>query len=216
MSNGMLIAAVIAVIASGALAIAGIERNVPLLTVVFKPLATLLLLAVVGWPATSFARLVWVGILLSLVGDIALLSNSDQAFAVGLGAFLAAHVTYIVANLGVATWSPRVVVVAVVVVGASVVLLRFARPQIAVLRVATIVYGAAISTMVVTAWAMLGGPLDWAAFGAAGAVLFYVSDSSLALNRFYRPIPHVAYLALGVYWLGQIGIALAARGPMHG
>ena len=59
MPNVLLLAAVGAVIVSGALAIAGIERRVPALTAVFKPLATLLLLAVVGWPRTEFARLVF-------------------------------------------------------------------------------------------------------------------------------------------------------------
>jgi YhhN-like protein len=39
-----------------------------------------------------------------------------------------------------------------------------------------------------------------------------VSDSSLAINRFRRPIPHVPLLAFGVYWLGQLGIAIAASG----
>ena len=50
MTDGWLIGAVAAVIVSGALAIAGIERGVPLLTRIFKPLATILLLAIVGWP----------------------------------------------------------------------------------------------------------------------------------------------------------------------
>ena len=214
MTNVFLIGAVIAVIVSGALAITGIERGVPGLTAVFKPLATLLLLVVVGWPHTSFARLVWAGIFLSLIGDVALLSNGDKAFAAGLVAFLAAHVTYIVANLEVARGSLLVPVVGVLGVIASAILLRFARPQATVLRVAVFIYAAAISTMVVSAWATVGGRLAWAPFAAVGAVLFYISDSSLALNRFYRPIPHVSYLALGVYWLGQIGIALAARGPV--
>jgi uncharacterized membrane protein YhhN len=43
-----------------------------------------------------------------------------------------------------------------------------------------------------------------------GAVLFYISDSTLALNRFRRPIPHIAFFAIGIYWLGQLGIAIAA------
>jgi alkenylglycerophosphocholine/alkenylglycerophosphoethanolamine hydrolase len=214
MTNVLLIGTVAAIIASGALAIAGIERGIPKLTAVFKPLATLLLLLVVGWPHTSFARLVWAGILLSLVGDVALLSNSDKAFAAGLIAFLAAHVTYIVANFGVARFSLLVPIVAALVIIASAVLLRFARPPTTVLRVAVFIYATAISTMVVSAWATVGGRLEWAPLAAVGAVLFYISDSSLALNRFYRPIPHVSYLALGVYWLGQIGIALAARGPV--
>jgi hypothetical protein len=69
--------------------------------------------------------------------------------------------------------------------------------------------------MVVSAWATIGSHLAWAPFAAGGALLFYISDSSLALDRFHKKIPHVAYLALGVYWLGQIGIAIAARGPVQ-
>ena len=209
------IAPVVAVLVAGAIAIAGIERGVPRLAWVFKPLATLLLLAVVGWPHTSFARLTIAGILLSLIGDIALLSESDTPFQVGLVAFLAAHVVYIVANLKVAVWWSGLWGVAAVVLLASVILLRLVRPPHIVLRIATIVYGVAISAMVISAWATIGGPLRWAPLAAVGSVLFYVSDASLAINRFYRPIPHVAYLAIGVYWLGQIGIALAAHGPVR-
>ena len=215
MTDGWLIGAVTAVIVSGALAIAGIERGVPVLTRIFKPLATILLLVVVGWPSTSFARLVVAGIVLSLVGDVALLSDSDRAFMVGLVGFLGAHVLYIIANLSVAVWSALPIIVSVIVLAATMVLLRYVRPSATPLRIATIVYGTAISTMVVSAWATVGGHLGWAPFAAGGAVLFYISDSSLALDRFYKKIPHVAYLALGVYWLGQIGIAIAARGPVR-
>jgi uncharacterized membrane protein YhhN len=215
MTDGWLIGAVAAVIVSGALAIAGIERGVPVLTRIFKPLATVLLLAVVGWPQSSFAKLVVAGILLSLVGDVALLSDSDGAFMVGLVGFLAAHVLYVIANLGVAAWSPIPIVAAVIVLASTMILLRYVRPSAIPLRIATIIYGTAISAMVISAWATVGGRLGWAPFAAGGAVLFYISDSSLALDRFHKKIPHVAYLALGVYWLGQIGIAIAARGPVR-
>ena len=46
---------------------------------------------------------------------------------------------------------------------------------------------------------------------AVGAALFYVGDASLALDRFHRPIRFAPVLTLGVYWLGQLAIALAAR-----
>jgi uncharacterized membrane protein YhhN len=208
------IRAVIAVIICGALAIAGDELRLYGLTILFKPLATLLLYGVVGRPKTRFAWAVCVGILLSLVGDVALLSDADMAFAIGLSAFLLAHVSYIVANLMVGRLQRHVPLVAVGVLVATVVTLSLARPAALPLRIATIVYGTVITTMVVSASATIGGRLAGARLAAAGAVLFYISDSSLALNRFYHPIPHEAYLALGVYWLGQIGIALAARGPV--
>src|SRR5689334_20379436 len=143
--------AVIAVVVAGALAIAGSELGVRKLILVFKPLATILLLAVVGWPHTSFARLVVAGILLSLMGDIALTSESDTAFQAGLVAFLIAHVIYIVANIRVAVWPGWTAAVVAVFAIATAVLLRYVRPADKVIRAATIVYGIAISAMVISA-----------------------------------------------------------------
>jgi len=203
--------AIIAVLISGALAILGAERKIRPLLVVFKPLTTLLLLAVVGWPATTFARWVAIGIVLSAVGDTALLWSGNRAFIAGLAAFLLAHISYVVAFVGVAVWSPHVAVVAVVVAVVTTLLLRAIWAGAAGLHVPVILYGTVISTMVVTASATLGGPLPLAAAAALGAPIFYVSDSSLALDKFRRPIPHAALLTLGVYWLGQLGIAIAAR-----
>ena len=71
--------------------------------------------AVIGRPTTTFARLVTAGIALSVVGDVALLWDSNRAFMVGLAAFLLAHVAYVIAFLGVAVWSPHVAIVAVVI-----------------------------------------------------------------------------------------------------
>ena len=204
---------ILAMWVTSTLAILGADRRIRWLEVAFKPLTTLLLFAVVGWPHgphPMFACLVATGIALSVVGDVALLWDSNRAFMVGLAAFLLAHVAYVIAFLGVAVWSPHVAIVAVVVLASSLVLLRLIWKGSAGLHPAVIAYAAVITTMVVSASATVGGPLPLAPFAAVGSVLFYVSDSSLALNRFRRPIPHVAFLALGVYWLGQLGIAIAA------
>jgi alkenylglycerophosphocholine/alkenylglycerophosphoethanolamine hydrolase len=205
--------AIVAVLVSAALAVFGADRKQRLLLVVFKPLTTLLLFAVVGWPGTTFARWVSLGIGLSVVGDVALLWPGNRAFIAGLAAFLLAHVSYVVAFVGAAVWSPHVAAVAVVVAVATALLLRAIWAGSAGMHLPVVVYGVAITAMVVSASATLGGPLGRAAAAAAlGAPLFYVSDSSLALDRFRRPIPHAALLTLGVYWLGQLGIAIAARG----
>jgi alkenylglycerophosphocholine/alkenylglycerophosphoethanolamine hydrolase len=195
---------------TGLLAIQGHERGVRWLEVVFKPLTTILLLLVIGVPHTTFARLISAGVVLSLIGDIALLNDDNRAFMVGLGAFLLAHVAYTIAFLGAAVWSPFVPVVAVVMLVSTIWLLRATWMGTSRMHAPTIAYAVVISVMVVSAWAMIGGPLALAPFAAVGAVLFYVSDASLALNRFRRPVPHVSLLALGVYWIGQLGIAIAA------
>jgi uncharacterized membrane protein YhhN len=146
------------------------------------------------------------------VGDVALLGSGTGAFLIGLGAFLLAHVAYVVAFTSVAVWSPHVALVAVATVAVTALMLRAIWGGTAGLRAPTVAYGVVISAMVITAAATVGGPLAGASLLVGGAVLFYASDASLALNRFRRPIPHAAFLTLGLYWLGQIGIALAARG----
>ncbi|HLK89566.1 MAG TPA: lysoplasmalogenase [Polyangia bacterium] len=204
---------ILAVVVSGSLAILSAERGIAWLQVVSKPLTTALLLWVVGWPATRIADWAYVGIVLSVVGDIALLRTSKVAFLVGLGAFLLAHLAYIVAFFGVAVWSPRLVVVALVMAVVTARLLQAIRAKTAEIRGPTVAYGIVISAMVVAAWATVGGPLPGAWMAAAGAVLFYASDASLALNQFGpKKIPHAAFLTLGLYWIGQLGIALSARG----
>ena len=204
--------AVIAVLVVAAVAIFSAERRIAWLLVPSKPLTTALLFLVVGWPATRLAWWIDAGIALSVVGDIALLSASEGAFLIGLGAFLLAHLAYVVAFARVAVWSPHVAVVAVATVTVTALVLRAIAPGTARLRGPTIAYGVVISAMVIAASATLGGPLLGAPLAAAGATFFYASDASLALNRFRRPIPHAPFFTLGLYWIGQIGIALAARG----
>jgi len=202
--------AVVAVGVVGALAIWAAERR-SWVHALSKPLATALLLAIVGRPSTRLTWWIDIGIVLSIVGDTALLSQGQGAFIVGLAAFLLAHLAYVVAFAGVAVWSPHVAVVGVLALVATAFILRAIWGGTAGLRGPTCAYGLVISAMVTAASATRGGPLAAAPLAFGGALLFYASDASLALNRFRKPIPHSAFLTLGLYWIGQIGIALAAR-----
>jgi len=204
-------AAVLAIIAVGALGILSAERRIGWLHVLTKPLATALLFAVVGWPQTRLAGWIDAGIALSVVGDVALLDHSDRAFIVVLGAFLLAHLAYVIGFAGVAGWAPWLALVVLLNGAVTVAVLRAIWPRTAGMHGPVIAYGLAITAMVTAAFGALAGGLPQGGFAALGAVLFYCSDSSLALNRFRRPIPHAPFLTLGLYWLGQIGIAIAAR-----
>lgn len=42
-----------------------------------------------------------------------------------------------------------------------------------------------------------------------GAVLFVISDSLIAFNMFYAPIPHSKLYVMVTYYLAQLGIALS-------
>jgi len=203
--------AVVGVLISGALALVGAERKNRVLLAVFKPLTTALLFAVVGLPHTAFARWVALGIGLSVVGDAALLWSGNRAFIVGLSAFLLAHISYVVGFNTLGHAGLPALLAAAVIIPITFVLLRTIWAGAAGLQAPTVAYGAVISLMVIFAATTWGSPVIPGPLATLGAALFYVSDSSLAIDRFRRPIPHAAFLTLGVYWLGQLAIAVTAR-----
>ena len=202
------------VVVFGALAIIGAETNRRWLMAFAKPVATASLLLVVGPPPTNLVeKLVAIGILFSILGDAFLIGQTERTFMGGTAAFLIAHLLY-----AWAFWSKRapdrpIAPAAAIVVVVSTLLVASLWRGAGALRPAVVVYGLAITVMVATALGTLGGPLPplGAQCAAAGAVLFYISDATLAWDKFRRPVKHSAIATMGVYWVGQIGIALCAR-----
>lgn len=181
------------------------------LLAVFKPLTTALLFLVVGVPRGRLMWLIDLGLLFSLAGDTALLFRSKNALLIGLAIFLGAHVSYIVAFAGVGAFSPPVAIAAGVMVAASALLLRRLWPGAAGMHAPLVVYAGALSGMVTAAVAASTTAGGTSPTAAIGAVCFYVGDASLAIDQFDRRFKLAPLLTLGVYWLGQLGIALAAR-----
>ena len=178
---------------------------------VLKPLV-LALLTVTAWllgaPDSAAGWWLLAALMLSLVGDIALLSDSDPRFVVGLGSFLVAHLAFVVAfaHLGLPRAGLGLVGLALVVVMAVVV----GRRVVPAARVeggpalagAVAAYMAVIGAMVVAAWAT-GHPLV-----ALGATVFMVSDAVLALDRFVRPRRFGSLAVMVTYHLAQVLIVL--------
>ena len=92
--NGLIVASAMLTIAAAPWAL-----DLSVLAFVFKPLTTVLII-VLAWPRgadkPAARRALRIGLLLSLLGDIALLWP-QQGFLPGLVAFLLAHIAYIVA-----------------------------------------------------------------------------------------------------------------------
>lgn len=128
-------------------------------------------------------------------------------FLQGLVSFLLAHVCYVIGlaqaplRPGPALLGLVLVIAAVAVVGR--VLLRAVHANHAALFAPVVVYLLVIATMVVTAWA--AGPAP----AIAGAVLFFASDSILALQRFVRTTPWAPVAVMVTYHLGQAGLILS-------
>lgn len=179
---------------------------------VFKPLATLLVLALaLSLPAASpaYRWALVAGLAFSTAGDIFLMLPRDR-FVAGLASFLLAHLSYIYAfAIGVPfpaaplLWLPYFaaggIVVAAVWAGVA--------PALRGAVIAYVVVIAAMAGQAMGRWQALGGAPALAA--ALGAALFVVSDAILALNRFRAPLRAERVLVLGSYWMAQLLIALS-------
>ena len=198
----------------GTLAIIGSETKQRWLLALAKPVATASLLLIVGPPPTYIVeKLVAFGIIFSIIGDSILVIEGERAFFAGTSAFLTAQLLYAAAFWALRSPEHPVAPVAGVVVVVSALLVANLWPKAGAMRPAVALYAAAITLMVATALGTLAGPMRPVAAlcAAVGAVLFYISDATLAWDKFKRPLRHASYVTMGVYWVGQIGIALAAR-----
>jgi uncharacterized membrane protein YhhN len=170
-----------------------------------KPLVlTFLLVAAVVLDASETTAGNWllVALVFGLLGDVALLSDSLPRFRAGVWAFLVGHLAYLVcfASLGLTmpTWSwIGLGVLAVALFATRGVVPATHRLAGRALSVPVAVYSVVIGAMLLGAW-FTGVPLV-----ALGATVFVVSDATLSLDRFVRPIPHARLILMVTYHVGQ-------------
>ena len=165
----------------------------------------------VGVPETTLARLVAAGIVLSIVGDAALLGAGNGAFMVGLAAFLLAHVAYVIAFVGVAVWSPHLLAVTLAAAASTTLILR------AIWRGAS---GLRAADGRLRPRHQRDGRLRrgdawraarcWRRSPPPGRCCSMRRTPAWPSTASGAPCPHAALATMGVYWLGQIGIAVAA------
>lgn len=199
--------------------IAGMYWPLRLLEIVTKPL---LLLILINWfiAATNnyqSANKKWVTLALcfSWLGDVLLMfqSRSSMFFLLGLSSFLIAHIFYIMffhtIKVIEGVKSRALLLLPVVIYYA--VLIAVLYPYLADMKVPVPVYGLVISFMLLLALHMLfisnkkAGQLM-----ATGALLFVISDSALAINKFYQPFEGSGFVIMLTYGLAQLLIVCGA------
>jgi uncharacterized membrane protein YhhN len=190
-------------------------------------------LELIAKPATLAALCVWfvsysaarsstVGLLFlfglefSLLGDIFLL-YADKHFLKGLIAFLLAHLLYVMA-FNANGWMlslPAILIAVPVILVALQILIRLIsslkeKGQQAMI-VPVCIYALVLS---LTLWSTLTTLLrdDWSLqaglLAAVGGVLFFVSDATIAWNRFIGPHWGGRLFEIITYHLAQIGLSL--------
>ena len=128
----------------------------------------------------------------SLLGDVLLLfvDQYEHFFTLGLVAFLTAHIMYILVFLEhrkKENW-PFAFVTLLLIFGAS--LFFFLKDGLGVMLIPVSVYMLVILTMATTAY-LRKNKANMRSYRLVflGALFFMASDSILALNKFYQPIP---------------------------
>lgn len=140
----------------------------------------------------------------SSLGDIFLGLDREPMFVYGLGSFLVAHLFYIALFAGhlsrpveIKPWQKLAVALLVVY---SVSMMAWLGPNLGGLVVAVAAYMLVITAMV--SFSVLanftGGPI------VAGALLFLLSDSLIAIGKFKTPVVFSAYLIWAAYYAAQL------------
>lgn len=161
---------------------------------------------VAGAMDTGYGRWVLAALVLSAIGDVALLGRSSDLFLAGLTSFLLGHVAYVVAFVvrGIDT---GVAGIAVVVMSLSAfVVIRWLWPHVpSKMQVPVAGYAVVISLMVVMAIGTVAFDVDVRIIAAA--LMFYCSDLAVARDRFVAPGPDNRLWGLPLYYLAQFVFA---------
>lgn len=186
----------------------------------FKPLTTSLLLVMAlglaraaargGGPGPRYHLLICAGLIASLAGDIFLMLPEDR-FVAGLASFLVAHLCYIAAFARGVPWN-RGALLALPYAAAFGALVTALWPTLGALRGAVVTYGGVLGTMAWRAgvrWSVRRTPP--AAAAAIGGVLFMLSDSALAIDRFAAPFASATFVVMTTYVAAQWLIVASLR-----
>ncbi|MDX2034186.1 MAG: lysoplasmalogenase [Blastocatellia bacterium] len=144
----------------------------------------------------------------SCLGDILLDRDPSGLFVQGLLAFLVAHLIYILLfvrnfHRPLRPSGGQMALIALVLLY-SLLLSNWFAPSLGSFARPVMIYVCTITVMVISA-ILAGFSRPWI---VAGTLLFLISDSIIAINRFKLPVPMRDYLVWGTYYLGQYGIAI--------
>lgn len=183
----------------------------------FKPASTLLVIAVAVLSLTtpgaqpSFTLWITLGLVLSLGGDVALMFKSRKAFLVGLVFFLLAHLVYSIAFTLPNGFHPQDLITGAVLLFLAAGVYLYLKPGLGKMKAPVILYILVICFMVNRAVSTFFGEaftVTQAWLLTIGAILFWLSDLVLAVNRFRHPL-RLERMGLFLYYGGQLLIALS-------
>ncbi|MGC4103334.1 lysoplasmalogenase [Ferruginibacter sp.] len=192
--------------------IIGIATGISLLHFIAKPLLVPVLIAWLFYSNTTvpFKKLLLTGLFFSWLGDVFFLleDKNPNFFIFGLASFLLTHIFYIIyflkirsANTSLLKKQPLLIVL---VTGYGCTLLWLLYPHLGALTIPVIVYAIVICTMLTCSihiFTKVNKPANL--LYLAGAAFFVLSDSLLAINKFYQPFAFAGVCIMLTYCAAQ-------------
>jgi len=173
------------------------------------PIVSLSILAFIAIRGTR-GRIIGIGLLFSAAGDLLLELDGIRYFVPGLGAFLVAHLFYIAAFAKKLIFSTRRSLSCGAIILYGLVIAYLLYPTLGEMLIPVAVYLFVILAMGLSA--VLGRVNSpWV---VAGTLCFLVSDSILAVNRFWIPVVFSGFWIMSTYYAAQFMIVYgAAKDP---
>ncbi len=160
----------------------------------------------------TYYRYLLVGLIFCLIGDVCLALPREKAFRAGLVAFLIGHVFYIFSFASLITIAHWISPGFFIFLGASALIFLWLRPHLKSMLIPVLIYIAAITLMVIGAWAVFWKSSSQASGKAlilAGALCFYSSDVFVARDRFVKEEYRNRLFGLPLYYAGQFMLAFS-------
>lgn len=174
----------------------------------FKPLTMILIIALAlfcgAQPFSFYGLVILTGFVFSTLGDFLLIPK--DFFKQALASFLIAHVCYIIAF----AHTPVSLLNALPFLLYAVLFLRVLWSSLGKLKIPVVIYALVIALMgwqAIDRWFWEDDASN--SLAALGAVVFVVSDTILAYDRFKQPFKWARALVLGTYFVAQWLIALS-------
>jgi len=178
--------------------------------IIFKliPMALIIILGLIyvtsQKPKQRYHYLTVVGLLFCILGDYLI----SQVFVSGLVAFLIGHIFYIFSFRQQKQAEPdkvRFIILAYALIMMTIMSIALINKGDLYLVLPVIIYTAVIALMVYTAWRTRS---NWL---IVGSILFLISDSILAWNRFVSDISYSSVLIMTTYYAANYFIATSLK-----
>ncbi len=168
--------------------------------------------------STLLTKSIISALIFSWLGDILLLWS--DLFVYGLGAFLMAQVCYIIGFKLAQKSSGRLEQVNFIklfffnlpIYLAAAFVFYLINPNLGSLKIPVIIYIIVIVSMVATArerFQKCNSASFWQVF--IGALLFFISDGTIAISRFFMDFPESGIIIMGTYVTAQLLIVMGVR-----